>query len=273
MRIVYGDTKEAVGASPLATMPMLGHARFPATKVRGLTSHCHTAFEICLIVDGAVTWCVGEERHIVRRGDVFFTRPGEWHGGADTMMHPCTLYWLHVLESPENAALLTALYTDGPRRFPAPAVLPHFERLLREHQCPGPLCAEAIQATLHLLLIETVRARPTAARFCSPTITAALAFMETHLCEAFTIDSVAQNVGLPTARFYERFVAETGETPAQWRTRQRIEQAKTRLACPHNTVTDIALYLGFATPQAFATAFKRHTGRTPTEYRQRDGER
>jgi AraC-like DNA-binding protein len=78
---------------------------------------------------------------------------------------------------------------------------------------------------------------------------------------------VADAVGLHPTRFHERFLIEIGQTPAEWRIRRRIALAQERLRVPDASVTEVAFALGFASSQYFATAFKKYTGRTPTEYR------
>ena len=47
----------------------------------------------------------------------------------------------------------------------------------------------------------------------------------------------------------------------------RIERAKTLLAEPASSVTDIALEVGFSETSSFSAAFRHTTGTTPTEYR------
>jgi AraC family transcriptional regulator len=47
----------------------------------------------------------------------------------------------------------------------------------------------------------------------------------------------------------------------------RLEQARRLLREPKARITDIALAVGYQTPSAFAAAFRRHTGTTPSDYR------
>jgi AraC-like DNA-binding protein len=57
-----------------------------------------------------------------------------------------------------------------------------------------------------------------------------------------------------------------------WRTyllRLRLLQAMALLAEPPTTVASVATRVGFDDPSAFARAFARYTGQTPSEYRER----
>jgi len=83
------------------------------------------------------------------------------------------------------------------------------------------------------------------------------------------LDSVAKEVGLSPAGLRARFKHETGFTPHEYLHHRRIEEAQRRLAETADEVTAIAHELGFSSSQYFSTAFRRQTGLTPGEYRER----
>ena len=72
---------------------------------------------------------------------------------------------------------------------------------------------------------------------------------------------------IPTlsAATVERFVKATGLSFAQWRQQARLLEALERLASGER-VLDIALALGYSSPTAFATMFKRQFGLTPSAF-------
>ena len=275
-REVYGSLEEAAaGPSLLPEIVTLGWDRFTHAKPQGLGPHRHDAYEICLLCDGATDWWVERESVSLHRGDLYFTRPGEWHGGADAVMHPCEIFWI-IVPLTELSGIADALDADGPRHFPAPAsVTEDFIRLIAEHRAAGePFAPVAARAGLHHLLVEVARERAAFAlreakenAALSPAIAAAVHWMRERLGEPFYIQDAAAAVGMPPSRFHERFVAEIGDTPAEWRARQRISQARRLLAAPDARVTEVAFALGFPSSQRFATTFKKYTGHTPTQYR------
>jgi AraC-like DNA-binding protein len=61
------------------------------------------------------------------------------------------------------------------------------------------------------------------------------------------------------------FARETGMTFGKWRLQARLQHGLERLASGAR-VLDVALALGYDSPSAFATAFKRQFGQTPTEF-------
>jgi len=80
-----------------------------------------------------------------------------------------------------------------------------------------------------------------------------------------TIDSWSEALGLSRRAFTRAFRRETGISFAQWRQRACLVAALPRLAAGE-PVTMIALDLGYESPAAFATMFKRLTGKTPSRY-------
>jgi AraC-like DNA-binding protein/quercetin dioxygenase-like cupin family protein len=271
LRTVY--TRDGGRHTPplLPEIVMLGWSCFPRAQVSGLGPHSHeAAFEICYIVEGRVDWWIGESVYPVGRGDIFVTRPDEPHGGADAIMHPCELYWLQIA-FPDHGAL-PGLSEE--RCFPATTETSAlFDALMDEHRNPeAPFASVAARAVLHRLLTQIARdytahlARPKRETL-SPPIDRAVSLMSERLGEPLNIETIAATVGMSLPRFSERFHTETGLPPNEWRVRRRIEEARRLLTAPDATVTEVAHTLGFASSQYFATAFKKYTGRTPTDYR------
>src|SRR6185503_13396560 len=61
----------------------------------------------------------------------------------------------------------------------------------------------------------------------------------------------------------------THETVGETVLRLRLEASQALLHARDSSVAEIAMAVGFGTPQSFARAFRRHTGLTPTEHRGR----
>lgn len=67
------------------------------------------------------------------------------------------------------------------------------------------------------------------------------------------------------------FRKETGLSFREWRTRMRLMSGLQRLAAG-DSVTTVALDVGYSGPSAFIAAFKAFTGHTPGEYLRKSGE-
>jgi AraC family transcriptional activator FtrA len=71
--------------------------------------------------------------------------------------------------------------------------------------------------------------------------------------------------------FARRFVAETGTTPHQWVTQQRILAARSLLEESDLGVEQIAARVGFNSAVVLREHFRRGVGLAPQAYRQRFG--
>jgi AraC family transcriptional regulator len=92
-------------------------------------------------------------------------------------------------------------------------------------------------------------------------------FMEAHLAEDTSLNTLADLVRLSPYHFLRCFKGSFGEPPYRYWAQRRIERARALLANPHASITEIALDVGFSTTSAFSAAFRRMTGQTPTDYR------
>ncbi|WP_028007119.1 AraC family transcriptional regulator [Solimonas flava] len=75
----------------------------------------------------------------------------------------------------------------------------------------------------------------------------------------------SQALGIDPRTLHRRFVRATGMGYTQWRQQARLLQALERLASGER-VLDVALSLGYGSPSAFATMFKRQFGITPSAF-------
>jgi AraC family transcriptional regulator len=95
---------------------------------------------------------------------------------------------------------------------------------------------------------------------------AVVAYIEDHLAEPISLATLAQLARLSPYYFCRAFKQSFGTPPHRFHTSQRIERAKTLLARPAPSVTDIGFAVGFSQTSSFTAAFRRATGLTPTAY-------
>ena len=83
----------------------------------------------------------------------------------------------------------------------------------------------------------------------------------------FTVDRLADAVALSRRQLTRRLREATGESPADFIRRFRLERAADRLASSENVrIADIAYAVGFRTVSHFSKAFKKHFGCPPSQY-------
>ena len=93
-----------------------------------------------------------------------------------------------------------------------------------------------------------------------------LAYIEEHISEHVKLATLARLVRKSPFHFCRAFKDSFGMPPLRYQAKRRIEQAKILLARPEMSVTEIGLTVGFGCSSSFATAFRKATGFTPTEY-------
>jgi AraC family transcriptional regulator len=92
-------------------------------------------------------------------------------------------------------------------------------------------------------------------------------YIEEHLAEDISLPALADVARLSPYHFARTFKQSFGLPPHRYLTSRRIEKAKGLLAKPTMSVTQIGFELGFSEISSFTTAFRKHAGLSPTEYR------
>ena len=92
-------------------------------------------------------------------------------------------------------------------------------------------------------------------------------YLTDHLTQEIRTDDIAEAVGLSPYHLSRLFKTHTGLTMREYLTRERIEAAKQLLAVSDRTIPQIASLLRFCDQSYFTMVFRRQTGQTPGEYR------
>ena len=91
--------------------------------------------------------------------------------------------------------------------------------------------------------------------------------IETDFKSHYTIEQLAQKVGLGGSKFKSGFRQLFNVSPYKLLTEIRIEKAKDILECKEYAVKCIAGKVGFSDVSTFIKSFKRITGISPSEWR------
>lgn len=94
-------------------------------------------------------------------------------------------------------------------------------------------------------------------------------FVQSHLHEHLTTREAAHALNLSEAYFCRMFHRLTGRTFHAYVAEARIEAAKAALQTSEQTVTEVALAVGFQSVSDFNRVFKARASLTPTEFRRR----
>ena len=219
-----------------------------------------------------------------RPGDAALYLPGEMH---DYSTNPGTdkweilwahftprPQWQHWLKWPANAQKLKLIHLQaGETRRQFVHAMREVVRLPRL-QLPQAieLASNALEAALLWAYVSVSNDRWFA---MDSRVRRAVDFLALHFREPFQMETLARNCGLSTSRLAHLFKAETGTSPQQFVERQRIREACTLLRITSQDVAQIGAQVGYDDPFYFSKRFRRHTRKSPTQFRDdasREGE-
>jgi len=84
-----------------------------------------------------------------------------------------------------------------------------------------------------------------------------------------SLAALASDAGLSRFHFCRAFKESTGLSPHAWLRQRRLEQAMNMLRDTDDSIVSIAAALGYSSQTAFAAAFRKLTGETPSGWRRR----
>jgi AraC family transcriptional regulator len=84
-----------------------------------------------------------------------------------------------------------------------------------------------------------------------------------------SLDALASDAGLSRFHFCRAFKESTGLSPHAWLRQHRLEQAMNMLRDSEVSIVEVAAALGYSSQTAFAAAFRKLTGETPSYWRRR----
>ena len=92
-------------------------------------------------------------------------------------------------------------------------------------------------------------------------------YIKTNISKPLFIEDAAREMFLSRAQFTRTVRRETGMAFNEFLTAYRIEEAKVLLRDSQWTISAISSFVGFTSASYFRTFFRKHTGITPTEFR------
>ena len=92
-------------------------------------------------------------------------------------------------------------------------------------------------------------------------------YIQENLTENLTLEDLARVANMSKTYYTTIFKKETGVSLWDYIVSKRIEMAKKIIKNDNSTMLEIATKCGFNNTANFNRAFKKHTGKTPSQYR------
>ena len=231
--------------------------RFRPGDPGGWGPHVHLQHQIAWVSQGASTVVIGDRRWAVTPSRAVWI-PGGWAhdvvNGDGALLH-CLYIW------PEHCDV----------DWPEPAeltVTPLARELLLCLGEPG-IETPVSAAGATVLFAQFRRSQPAPSTLPMPVderaVDVARALLERPWRQD-TLEQWARQLATSASTLRRAFLAETGLTFGEWRTRARLDAALPLLAGPMS-VGEVAQRVGYASRSGFVDAFRRHVGHPSARYR------
>lgn len=136
---------------------------------------------------------------------------------------------------------------------------------------PTRMCSDELHLTLAIELIRQCHSSallgPRKGRLPSNLLERAIDYMQAFIDKDIALETIAAEVGLSPYHFARMFKVSVGIPPHRYLSEIRIERARIRLATTDESITEIAVSLGYDSPSHFSAAFRARLGMTPSTFR------
>lgn len=218
-------------------------------------------------------------RHEVR-AQQFFTIPAKHaHEIGSSKNNPWTIYWIHF-KGNKAAYIESRLHgtheiTECERSRINDRINLFDEILNVMEYCNDNASIEYANMCLNQLLaslmfVETYREakNPTNKKKDSVFLNRTLHYMKENLNNKVTISDMAQALNYSESYFYRLFMKETNQAPMTYFMNMKIDYACSLLQQSEMRIYQVAMKVGFDDCYYFSRFFKKHTGYSPSQYRE-----
>ena len=203
------------------------------SRPQGLVSH-----QFLITASGCGRLKVNDSEYILKEGSIFYLPPALPH---EYMPHSAEWNTRYLFSQIMSCAKEPV--NGGERSSP---LLYEFIMLAREHMLTGP------SDDIKKMMTER-----------------AISYIDKHYSEDIALDELAELSGVSAQYFCRVFHGCTGMRPVEYINNKRVSEAKLLLVSGNMKIADIALKVGFRDNNYFGIVFRRATGISPREFRQR----
>ncbi|MDD6483285.1 MAG: AraC family transcriptional regulator [Clostridiales bacterium] len=247
---------------------------------RPYRAHHHTECELSLFISGSGIYTVKQKQYEFNSGDIFLFGSNEEHC-ITVITEQINLLNIHfeprvLWESAQNIELLklfSARNSNFSNKFNDERLRAFILSLENELKNKGVCYQTMSKYTLLFALIHIMRSYPYTNQSIQPAsqsaadgLSAALKYIDLHLCDKLTLKSIAETACMTPTYFSYVFKKLNGISPWEYITIKRVEAAVELLKTTDLTKLEIAERCGFSSSSNFYKAFVKITGKKPNEY-------
>lgn len=241
-----------------------------------VNTHKHEVWEIYLQLDGHCGWDINGEIVDLKENDFLAVSPHVSHKMSKAP--PREHHFVFVAFDPSKTEVLYNNYwtefakNDFFTIQNAEKLVEPFRYLIREIITDSEFKKEGIETALRSLLLEITRYKFRKSTeklefIRNGAVSQCVEIIDKHPEQNWNLKNLGKLSGYSPNHIMELFRSSLGITPHQYIIKKRLENSKYRLKNTTQSITDIALDLGFHSSQHFSNTFKKHYEISPRQYR------
>lgn len=249
----------------------------------------HDFWEFLYVDKGEVEVTQGARVVRLRRGDIAFHAPMEFHGlraAGDTA--PNLVVVSFVCDSPAMAFFsgqvlragdterdcIAQIVAEAQNAFSTPLDDPATRGMRRREPEAAFAAEQMLGNAMERLLLQLLRrgdsrqalSTARAGREANDALNRVILYLQGHCCEHLTLDRICRDNLIGRSRLQKLFHARMGCGVIAYFRQMKAEAAKEALRRGDRSMEEISDQLGYASAAYFSRDFKKCTGMTPTEY-------
>lgn len=251
----------------------------------------HDFWEMVYVDKGSVEICRDGERVVLGQGQIVFHRPNEFHSIRALNSAPNFFVISFVCASEAMCSFeryqtkldrtlknyISSIIQETEKTYVIPKNDPDLKKLERKDNAPlgGEQLIKTYLEQLLIFLLRLLTAKGETAVFPQkdeqrdPLVQAIGTYLRERVEETVRIEDLCYEFGYSRSFLSRQFQTQTGQTLAAYATKLKVERAKQLIRETDMNFTQISARLAFENPQYFCRVFKRCTGMTPTEFKNR----
>ena len=233
----------------------------------------YDSFLLLYVQEGSLYFEVDGKTSVARTGDFVLLDCYAPH--AYYTKENCENYWLHFDGHSARTYYQLIVSRHGmifslPDSYAAISLLVKLYQIFSGHQTINEiLLSKYICDLLSEILLQKPANSGSSQAFSS--IDSSISYISAHLGEELSVEQLAEKASMSVYHFIRVFKKQTEMTPHKYITNARIHRAKFLLKHSAHPTKEICFACGFSDPASFSACFKKHTGMSPSQYRNTGG--
>ncbi|MHB8127366.1 MAG: helix-turn-helix transcriptional regulator [Mobilitalea sp.] len=233
-------------------------------------------YQLLYVAEGIAHFVIKGTKFDVGKGGVVLYKPEEPQYYEYKRLDKPDIYWIHFTGRKTEQYLETlGLTEENLLQLHSSEDLPElFEKIITELRMSRYLNTEMSEAFFRQLLISISRSNHFDDKAKQPynsLLDEAINYFNREYQSNINISEYATNLHISCSWFIREYKRYTGYSPKQYITNLRIQHAKELLYNRYLSVNDVSSLVGYENQLYFSRIFRKNTGMSPSEYRDKDG--